>query len=339
MTKYSSLFTNQTNPNTNSSPLDNIKYNISFLPTSININYTSSCISNNSTIEHNPKLKNNIDSKKSSFLAKIKAKLYNEYYKCIHYYYDFTDKEKIFHYASSLSFYNIFSIIPMLLVFISIFTTFPLFNNQINSLKEFILDNILLDNTNDILTMIDGFLLNGKEMGFIGFLVALVSSFFFFRNFDDISARIFIAKKRSLFDSFIIYWLLITLIPIFLVTSIYFGSSLSTKYWDIFSSFSKFIPMLTAWLTFAILFRIAANKSIRFTVLALSSMLGAGIWYLFKSLFVYYMGYNQFYKNIYGSISIIMFMLLWIYVSWLVILVSMRFCKKLDDRFPLHDTR
>ncbi|RDU73183.1 YihY family inner membrane protein [Helicobacter aurati] len=265
----------------------------------------------------------------------LQTKIYDKYYKYRRYYHDFTDKEKIFHYASSLSFYNIFSIIPLLLVFISIFTTFPVFHNQIATFKKLILDNILPNNTNEILLMIDRFLLNGKEMGFIGFLVALVSSFFFFRNFDDISARIFMAKKRNVFDSFIIYWLLITLMPIFFVTSIYFGAIVSPKYWSVFMEMSKIIPMLTTWLIFAILFRIAANKSMRFTVLALSSLIGASIWYLFRSVFVYYMSYNQFYKNIYGSISIIMFVFLWIYVSWLIILISMRFCKKLDDKLPL----
>ena len=45
-----------------------------------------------------------------------------QYKKILHCYNDFTDKDKLFHYASSLSFYNIFSIIPIFLTLFSIFT-------------------------------------------------------------------------------------------------------------------------------------------------------------------------------------------------------------------------
>ncbi|RDU65913.1 tRNA-processing ribonuclease BN [Helicobacter didelphidarum] len=256
---------------------------------------------------------------------------YDKIEKCYH---NLTDKDKIFHYASSLSFYNIFSIIPLFLMLFSIVSSFPSFQGHIQSFKETILINILPDNSENISIMLDRFLSNGKEMGFLGFLVSLISSFIFFRNFDDISARIFSAKKRSFFDSFIIYWLLITLIPLFFATSIYFNTMISDKYSDILRQLYSTTPMLTTWLAFAILFRIAANKSLNTIVLLISSFLGAGTWYLLKILFFYYMTYNKFYSNIYGSVSIIMFVFLWIYVSWLVVLVSMRICKMLDDKFP-----
>lgn len=250
------------------------------------------------------------------------------------YYHDFTDKDKIFLYVASLSFYTIFSIIPLLLMLFSIISSFPSFIEHIESFKQSILSNILPNNTKDISNMFDNFLTNGKELGFIGFLIALISSFVFFRNFDDISARIFSAKKRSYFDSFIIYWLLITLIPLFVVTSVYFSTIISTKYSSVFSHLYTYTPLLTTWLSFAILFRVAANKSLRLSVLLSTSLFGALAWYCSKSIFFYYMSYNKFYSNIYGSMSIIMFLFLWIYISWFVVLISMRICKFLDDKFP-----
>ncbi len=254
-----------------------------------------------------------------------------------HYYYDFTHKEKIFHYASSLSFYSIFSIIPVFLMIFSILSGFASFQGQIQNLKQTILNNILPDNANEVSTIIDSFLSNGREMGFFGFFVSLISSFIFFRNFDDISARIFLAKKRSFFDSFIIYWLLVTLIPLFIAASIYFSGIFSDKYGDMSGKIHILAPMLTTWFAFGILLRIAANKSIAFWNLALSSLMGSLMWHFVRSLFFYYMSYNEFYSNIYGSISIVMFAFLWIYISWLVILVSMSICKKIDTALEKKD--
>lgn len=256
-----------------------------------------------------------------------------QYKKILHCYNDFTDKDKLFHYASSLSFYNIFSIIPIFLTLFSIFTNFPSFQEQLQNIKQVILDSILPTNVQDVSKMLDGFLLNGKEMGFLGFLISLISSFIFFRNFDDICARIFSAKKRSFFDSFIVYWLLITLIPLFVVTSLYFNTFIAGKYSNILTHVYAALPLIITWSIFALLFRIAANKSLHSIVLLFSSFVGAVIWYLVKFLFFYYVFYNKFYSTIYGSVSIVMFVLLWIYVSWLIVLISMRMCKKLDDRF------
>lgn len=294
----------------------------------------SSCakdtLTNHNQIAKPPKSDPSIESKtepKPSLKGKISSF-------CSFHYQNLTDDGKIFHYASSLSFYNILSIIPLFLVFVSIFANLPVFKGQVKAFKELVLSNMLPDNTLEISSLIDGFLSNGIEMGLVGFLVALVSSFFLFRNFDDISARIFAAKKRSIFDSFIIYWLFITLVPLFFVSSVYLSGMVYGAHWPSFSNVSKLVSMAVTWLVFALVFRISANKPIGVLVLGTSSFFGALAWFCFKSLFVYYMVYNQFYKNIYGSISIVMFVFLWIYVSWLVVLVFMRLCKYLSDRFP-----
>lgn len=255
--------------------------------------------------------------------------------KVSYYWHILTDNDRIFHYAASLSFYSIFSIIPAFLMLFSLVSLFPSFQDQMQILKQSILDNILPANAIEVARVLDNFLSNGKEMGFVGFLISLVSSFIFFRNFDDVAARIFEAKKRSYFDSFIIYWLLITLMPMFLITSIYFNTMIMATYSDILATrFYTFIPMIATWFIFVILFRVAANKPLRFFVLVLASLVGSFVWYGLKILFFYYMGYNKFYSNIYGSVSFIMFVFLWIYVSWLVVLFSMQFCKWLDTKYP-----
>ncbi len=290
------------------------------------------------------KITNNTKISKTSIYIKkyymIIKNQYNTYYEyCSNIWHKITDNDRIFHYASSLSFYNIFSIIPAFLMFFSLFSLFPSFQNQIKILKNIILDNILPDNANEVSNIIDGFLSNGQEMGFVGFLISLISSFIFFRNFDDISARIFVAKKRGYFDSFIIYWLLITLIPMFLATSIYFNTFITDIYAN--TALSKLypcMPILITWFIFIILFRVAANKPLRLLVLFISSFVGAIVWYGLKIGFFYYMTYNKFYSNIYGSVSIIMFAFLWIYVSWLTILFCMQFCKYLDDKYPDNQT-
>lgn len=259
--------------------------------------------------------------------------------RALYYWHVAINNDILFHYAASLSFYSIFSIIPAFLMLFSLISLFPSFQDQMQILKQSILDTLLPANTLEVARILDNFLSNGKEMGFVGFLISLVSSFIFFRNFDDVAARIFEAQKRSYFDSFIIYWLLITLMPLFLSTSIYFNTMIMAMYSDILTTkIYACVPMLATWLIFVILFRVAANKPLRFFVLTLSSLFGSFVWYALKILFFYYMSYNKFYSSIYGSVSFIMFAFLWIYVSWLVVLFSMQFCKWLDTKYPCNSS-
>ena len=65
----------------------------------------------------------------------------------------------------------------------------------------------------------------------------------------------------------------------------------------------------------------------------ISSLITSLLWSLGKWGFVYYVFYNQTYKSIYGQISILLFLMLWIYVSWIVILSGMRSCEGFMSNF------
>ncbi|GAA8710397.1 hypothetical protein HpDR91_30270 [Helicobacter pylori] len=44
--------------------------------------------------------------------------------------------------------------------------------------------------------------------------------------------------------------------------------------------------------------------------------------------------YNRTYHELYGSVSILWFLMSWVYVSWLVILIGMYGCKVCDTFDP-----
>lgn len=251
--------------------------------------------------------------------------------KLIEFYLFFTMKERIYHYASSLSFYNIFSIVPIFLMIFSILSNFSGFQTQLKSLQSLIIINFIPKNTEVITSFMDTFLQNSKTMGIIGFIASLFSTFIFFRSYEDISSHIFHGKKRNIFDSFIIYWILITLVPTIVAVSFYFVVNfVKDSKLDLVAH--SITPFFAVWILFALLFRISANRAINIFSLLLSSFGGAILWHITKHLFLYYMVYNKFYSTIYGSVSIIMFLLLWIYISWIIFLITMRVCYMLDVR-------
>ena len=145
----------------------------------------------------------------------------------------------------------------------------------------------------------------------------------------------FNSAPRKFFDSLMIYWVMVTLFPTAFFVMVYSGMEAQ----GVFNEKIVSIPIshIALWIgtcmLFLILFRISANKPLNRKALWLTSFLSASVWYFFKWTFVYYISYNKTYPTLYGSVSSLLILMLWIYLSWLILLFGMRFCEALISDF------
>lgn len=244
--------------------------------------------------------------------------------------YDFlTHEQEILYFAASLSFYTIFAIIPLCLIIVSIASLFPSFQIHIQQLKDLILSNIVPTNTETFTKIFDTFLINTRKMGIVGMIYIFITSLLFFRNYDFITSRMFNSKPRNFMDSLMIYWVMITFFPIVLMALFYFNIKITPILQNTFQFFlfGKIFPWMVICVLFLLLFKISANKALNNKILIISSITCASIWYVFKVIFFYYIGYNKTYPSLYGSISMLPILMLWIYLSWTILLFGMRVCK------------
>ena len=239
--------------------------------------------------------------------------------------------------ASSLSFYTIFSIVPIVLIILSLLASNPMFAEYYQKIEGFIISNILPTNQDMIKDYINSFLSNSKNMGITGGIYIFVTSILFFQNFETIMKNIFHSNKREIFDKITVYWTTMTLFPILFSFSIYISiqiqkilnASSYTKHIDLLA----FIPFLTIFVMFWLAYNLGANKKLHIKALAISSFIGASIFSIAKSLFVYYVVYNKTYDSLYGSFSIVLFSFVWIYLSWIIFLGGAYICEFLNEYF------
>jgi len=245
----------------------------------------------------------------------------------------FIDKELTL-FAASLSFYTIFSIIPLLLIIMTLLTSLPSFSDYYVKIQEFIFSNLMPVNSEVVMNQINGFLANSSKMGMIGFVAILTSSLLFFKNFEYIANRIFHAQPRTLWESITTYWTMITLTPIALGISFYMSGYVAKLIANnaLTSGFNlmPFIPYVIIWGLFFLLFQIAANVRINPKASAISSFIVAVIFSLSKNGFIYYVIYNKSYATMYGSFSILLFLFLWIYASWIMFIYGLKLCYIID---------
>ena len=246
---------------------------------------------------------------------------------------DFFDKELTL-FAASLSFYTIFTIIPLLLIMLTLLTSLPSFSGHYESVKVFIFSNLMPVNSELIMGYIDGFLANSAKMGVVGLVMVLVASLLFFKNFEYIANKIFHAKPRTLWESITTYWTMLTLTPLALGVSFYItaylASMMASHMLTSGLNILPLVPYVIIWGLFFLIFQIGANAKVNPKASFISSFIVSIIFSISKNAFIYYVFMNKSYATMYGSFAIVMFLFLWIYVSWIIFLYGLKLCYLID---------
>jgi len=242
--------------------------------------------------------------------------------------------DKLGHYASSLSWSTLFSIIPLLVIMLSIFTQMPLFDSMYEKVEKLLFSNLMPTDSKVIMEYINTFVDNSDKMGYIGVLYVTFAAIMFFKNYDYIVNDIFSAPSRTIVQAAKTYLLLVFIIPAMMASSFYF-SSVMQVYLDKSSLTSiihlySFIPYFIVWMIFYVLYQFSANVRVEASAALISSFIASLVWYLSKSAFVFYAIHNKTYASIYGSISALLFFFLWIYISWSICIHGLKFCDLLN---------
>ena len=246
----------------------------------------------------------------------------------------FLDKDLSF-YAASLSFYTIFTLIPLLLIILTLFTSMPSFSDYYIKIQEFIFSNLMPVKSETIMEHINGFLQNSIEMSMISFVAVIVSSLLFFQNFEYIANKIFHVQKRGFWESVTTFWTLLTLTPIGLGVSFYItgyvASIMASNEYTSGINILPYVPYLITWALFFLIFQISANTKIRIKASLISSFVTSVAFSIAKNGFIYYVFYDKAYATMYGSFSIVMFLFLWIYASWVIFIYGLKLCAMIDS--------
>jgi len=238
------------------------------------------------------------------------------------------------HYASSLSWSTLFSIIPLLVIVLAIFTNMPMFDTIYVKIEALIFSNLMPMDSKVIMKYINTFVDNSDELGYLGVLYVTFAAVMFFKDYDYIVNDIFSSPKRNIWHAVKTYLLLVLIIPTMMAASFYF-SSFVQGYLDKSCITSiihlyTFLPYFIVWMMFYITYQLSANIRIEVSAALISSFIASLVWYLSKSAFVFYVVHNKTYASIYGSISTLLFFFLWIYISWAIFIHGLKFCHLLN---------
>lgn len=233
--------------------------------------------------------------------------------------------------ASSLTFTTLLSLVPLITITLTFFSAFPQFSEFSDHIKNIILANMLPETGGKIITRyMEQFAANAARLTAVGIAFLAVTSMLMIYNIDHAFNTIWrVTRQRTFVKRVLVYWAVLTLAPLLM------GGSLSMTSWLIgvsggnighLSSLAvgmlKVVPLILAILAFAFLFRVVPN---RFVPVQHAFIGGAAAALAFETMnraFALYIAYFPTYTLVYGAFASIPIFLLWVYLSWLTVLLG-----------------
>lgn len=240
--------------------------------------------------------------------------------------------------AGYLTYSTMLALVPLVMVGFAIFSVVPVFNEATDELKAFLFANFAPAASDVVGNYVDQFVANSKKISAVGIVSLIAVALLLVHSIDRTLNAIWQnANARSWVFSFAIYWLILTLGPLLIALSIGISSYLSAVVSG--GNFAlpfglkllSFVPFLVTWLIFTLIYTLVPNRKVYIQHAAAGALIAAVFFTLGKQAFVWYITTFPSYQLIYGAMATLPIMLLWIQMSWTVVLLGAQLAAVLDD--------
>ena len=230
--------------------------------------------------------------------------------------------------AASITLSSLFAIVPAFFIIINILDTFNVFNSFSSNIQQFLFSNMLPDSAHTVQEYIVDISKQMTALPIVSVFFLIVLIFMMIKRLEKALNKIFyVQKSRSIVQSLLVYWTLMTVGPL-LLGFVFVSSTYVLSMTLIFNEIGIEKYLLSGlsilFLTggFFVVYKILPNTKINSWIALLTSFLVAILFTVAKKLFSLYMFYVPTYSVIYGSLSLIPIFILWVFVAWHITLLG-----------------
>ncbi len=244
--------------------------------------------------------------------------------------------------AAALTFTTLFAVVPLLTVIFTLLAAFPSTQNLTQEVQDFIFQNLVPTSSEAVASYLQDFSTQAGQLTLVGIVVLVVTAIMMLvtieRAFNDLWEVK--APKQNMF-SILRYWAVISLGPFLLGAGFFVSSYLASI--TLFQDASEMVgsvipglaivPMLFTALGFSLLYIAVPNCKVSIRAGVLAGLAAAVLFELAKRGFTLFIANFASYELVYGAFAAFPVFLLWIFVSWLIVLFGV----ELSRSFVLHE--
>jgi len=233
--------------------------------------------------------------------------------------------------ASSLTFTTVLALVPLFAVGLAVFAAFPVFGKFQDTIQRWLIESLVPESiARQVLSYLTQFSRKASRLGSVGLVAVLMSAVFLMVTIERTLGQIWgLQRERPLAQRVLLYWSAITLGPLFLGASLAITSYVVTASRDVVDV----LPGSVRWLldSFEFLLLTACVSGLYFYVpytrvrwrhAITAGFFVAGALELAKKGMAVYLLQVPTYSLIYGAFAALQILLVWIYVTWLLVLLG-----------------
>ncbi|HEX6016995.1 MAG TPA: YihY family inner membrane protein [Burkholderiaceae bacterium] len=233
--------------------------------------------------------------------------------------------------AGSLTFTTTLGLVPLVTVMLALFTAFPIFSRFQAALEKYLLQSLVPETiARPVLATLTQFAAKANQVGSAGLVVLLVAALLLVFTIDRTLNAIWrVRKRRPLAQRVLVYWAALTLGPLLLGVSLSLTSYAISASRGLVDALPGGVGVLLLALEFgllaagfAALYRFVPNTYVRWAHAWAGGLFAALGFEGAKRALAWYVGLVPTYSVIYGAFATLPILLLWIYLSWLVVLLG-----------------
>ena len=241
--------------------------------------------------------------------------------------------------AGALSFTTVLAIVPLTAVILAVLLLAPGFSTWMTVIQDFIYSNFVPaagDVVQKYLTQFSG---KAGRLTAVGLLFLGVTAIMLLATIEQALNDIWrVANSRKLLHRFLTYWALLTLGPILVAGSLALTSKLfalsflgRAEVTMLHEVLGVMLPLVFEFGAVVLLYTVVPNVPVLWRHALAGGLFAALLLEAAKYLFAAAMKYFTTYQVIYGAIAALPIFLVWVYISWVIILLGAIVTATLND--------
>lgn len=231
--------------------------------------------------------------------------------------------------AAALAYTTLFALVPLAVLTVVIFSAFPAFQSVVQNLQDFASKNLVAHSADVISTNLNNFIQSSRHLSIVGICFLIVVSVLMIFNMEKTFNRIWrVPLPRRGLSGFLMYWGVLTLIPLLLGVLVLTSHSITSMVWyndvvgmlgikALIVAISPFLVILFALL---LVYLTLPNCHVPFLSALIASVVTTVCFVILRVGYAIYISHAHMQMNIYGAFSVIPFFLTWIFCNWLLVL-------------------
>jgi membrane protein len=232
--------------------------------------------------------------------------------------------------AAALTYTTLLSLVPLMTVTLAVFSAFPVADRVFEVVQGFVFENFVPASSEVLQQYLAEFSAKASRLTGMGAVFLLVVALLMMANIDRALNAIWEVKAQRRFATkFLIYWAVLSLGPVLIGASVLVTSYLVSL--PILTEAASsgvgrrllgLTPVAASALAFMMMYLVVPNRRVRLGHAVAGGIFAAILFEVAKRGFGLYITQFPTYQAIYGALATIPLFLVWLYLSWIVVLLG-----------------